>query len=57
MRWHDVPLLIGLSVSCLVMIVAQSATIARFYAVRHQHNLTEILTSWDLAQPKEDFSR
>jgi sulfate permease, SulP family len=33
--------LIGLSFSCFVMIVAQSAATARFYAARHQQHLDE----------------
>ena len=40
-RWHDVLPLIGVSVSCFVMIVAQSAATARLYALRHQQQLDE----------------
>jgi len=40
-RWHDLLPLIGVSASCFVMIVAQSAATARFYAVRHQQQLDE----------------
>jgi len=40
-HWHDVLPLIGVSVSCFVMIVAQSAATARFYAARHQQQLDE----------------
>ena len=40
-RWHDVLPLTGVSVSCFVMIVAQSAATAQFYAVRHQQQLDE----------------
>ena len=38
---HDVLTLIGVSGSCFVMIVTQSAATARFYAVRHQQHLDE----------------
>jgi SulP family sulfate permease len=40
-QWHDVLPLIGVSGSCFVMIVAQSAATARFYAVRHRQQLQE----------------
>jgi sulfate permease, SulP family len=40
-RWHDVLPLIGVSVSCFVMIVSQSAATARLYALRHQQQLDE----------------
>ncbi len=33
--WKDVPSLLGVAGSCFVMIVAQSAATARFYAARH----------------------
>jgi high affinity sulfate transporter 1 len=33
--WHEVELLIPVAASCFVMIVAQSAATARFYAARH----------------------
>jgi MFS superfamily sulfate permease-like transporter len=38
---HEILRLIGLSFSCFVMIVAQSAATARFYAARHQQQLDE----------------
>jgi len=38
---HEILRLIGLSFSCFVMIVAQSAATARFYAARHQQPLDE----------------
>ena len=38
---HEILPLIGLSFSCFVMIVAQSAATARFYATRHQQQLDE----------------
>jgi sulfate permease, SulP family len=40
-HWRDVVPLLGVSVSCFVMIVAQSAATARFYAGRHHQNLDE----------------
>jgi len=40
-NWHDLQLLIGIAASCFVMILAQSAATARFYAVRHQQALDE----------------
>ena len=40
-NWHDLQLLIGIAGSCFVMIVAQSAATARFYAVQHQQALDE----------------
>ena len=40
-NWHDLQLLIGIAGSCFVMIVAQSAATARFYAVQHQQPLDE----------------
>jgi len=39
--WHDVLPLIGVSASCFVMIVAQSAATSRFYAIRRQQQLDE----------------
>ena len=39
--WKDLQLLIGISASCFVMIVAQSAATARFYAARHHQRLDE----------------
>jgi high affinity sulfate transporter 1 len=39
--WRDVELLIPLSASCLVIIVAQSAATARVYAMRHHQPLDE----------------
>jgi MFS superfamily sulfate permease-like transporter len=38
---HEWGPLIGISASCFVMIVAQSAATARFYAARHHHRLDE----------------
>ena len=40
-RGDEILRLIGLSFSCFVMIVAQSAATARFYAARHQQQLDE----------------
>lgn len=40
-NWHEVGMLIGISGSCFVMIVAQSAATARFYASRHHQVLVE----------------
>jgi sulfate permease, SulP family len=40
-HWKDVVPLLGVSVSCFVMIVAQSAATARFYAGRHHQHLDE----------------
>ena len=40
-NWHDMQLLVGIAGSCFVMIVAQSAATARFYATRHQQPLNE----------------
>jgi len=40
-HWKDVVPLLGVSASCLVMIVAQSAATARFYAGRHHQHLDE----------------
>ncbi|MGA8437579.1 MAG: SulP family inorganic anion transporter [Candidatus Sulfotelmatobacter sp.] len=40
-HWKDVVPLLGVSVSCFVMIVAQSAATARFYAGRHHQYLDE----------------
>jgi sulfate permease, SulP family len=40
-RWSDTLPLIGVSASCFVMIVAQSAATARFYASRHEQELDE----------------
>src|SRR5271167_232348 len=39
--WKDIWPLVGVSGSCFVMIVAQSAATARFYAVRHEQQLDE----------------
>lgn len=39
--WSDAVLLLPLSASCLVVIVAQSAATARAYALRHQQSLDE----------------
>jgi MFS superfamily sulfate permease-like transporter len=41
MHWNDVVPLLGVSVSCFVMVLAQSAATARFYAVRHHQHLDE----------------
>jgi len=41
MHWKDVVPLLGVSVSCFVMVLAQSAATARFYAVRHHQHLDE----------------
>jgi sulfate permease, SulP family len=40
-HWKDVVPLLGASVSCFVMILAQSAATARFYAARHHQPLDE----------------
>jgi SulP family sulfate permease len=40
-RWKDVVPLLGVSASCFVMILAQSAATARFYAARHDQHLDE----------------
>jgi SulP family sulfate permease len=40
-HWKDVVPLLGVSVSCFVMILAQSAATARFYAGRHHQYLDE----------------
>jgi SulP family sulfate permease len=40
-HWKDVVPLLGVSFSCFVMIVAQSAATARFYAGRHHQPLDE----------------
>ena len=40
-HWKDVGPLLGVSASCFVMIVAQSAATARFYAGRHHQYLDE----------------
>jgi SulP family sulfate permease len=40
-HWKDVIPLLGVSVSCFVMILAQSAATARFYAGRHDQHLDE----------------
>ncbi|MGB9069650.1 MAG: SulP family inorganic anion transporter [Candidatus Acidiferrales bacterium] len=39
--WKDLETLVPVSVSCLVVIVAQSAATARAYAMRHQQRLNE----------------
>lgn len=41
MTWHDLNQLIPIAGSCVVMIVAQSAATARFYATRHHQSLDE----------------
>ena len=40
-HWRDIVPLVGVSASCFVMIVAQSAATARFYAGRHHQYLDE----------------
>jgi sulfate permease, SulP family len=40
-HWKDVVPLLGVSVSCFVMVLAQSAATARFYAGRHHQYLDE----------------
>jgi sulfate permease, SulP family len=40
-HWRDLVPLLGVSASCVVMIVAQSAATARFYAGRHHQYLDE----------------
>jgi high affinity sulfate transporter 1 len=39
--WKDVEMLVPVSASCLVVVVAQSAATARAYAMRHQQRLDE----------------
>ena len=41
MHWKDIVPLLGVSASCFVMILAQSAATARFYAARHHQYLDE----------------
>jgi SulP family sulfate permease len=41
MHWKDIVALLGVSFSCFVMVLAQSAATARFYAVRHHQHLDE----------------
>jgi sulfate permease, SulP family len=41
MHWNDVVPLLGVSVSCFVMILAQSAATARYYAGLHHQRLDE----------------
>jgi high affinity sulfate transporter 1 len=41
MSWHDINQLVPIAGSCVVMIVAQSAATARFYATRHHQRLDE----------------
>jgi len=41
LHWKDVVPLLGVSASCFVMILAQSAATARFYAGRHHQQLDE----------------
>lgn len=40
-NWRDMGSVVGISLSCFVMIVAQSAATARFYAARHHQTLVE----------------
>ena len=46
----DLQLLIGIAGSCFVMIVAQSAATARFYATRHHQRRTKT-TTWSVWRP------
>ena len=48
-HWKDVVPLLGVSVSCFVMILAQSAATARFYAGRHHQYLDESVDSVGLS--------
>jgi len=41
MTWHDINQLVPVAGSCVVMIVAQSAATARFYATRHHQRFDE----------------
>ena len=41
LAWHDIREVFPIAGSCLVMIVAQSAATARFYAERHRQHLDE----------------
>jgi sulfate permease, SulP family len=41
MSWHEINQLVPVAGSCVVMIVAQSAVTARFYATRHHQQLDE----------------
>ena len=41
LTWHDIIAVFPLAGSCLVMIIAQSAATARFYADRHHQHLDE----------------
>jgi high affinity sulfate transporter 1 len=41
LSWHDIHTLVPIAASCFVMIVAQSAATARFYAARHHQELDE----------------
>jgi sulfate permease, SulP family len=41
MTWHDINQLVPIAASCVVMIVAQSAATARFYATLHHQRLDE----------------
>ena len=41
LAWHDINTLLPIAGSCFVMIVAQSAATARFYAARHHQQLDE----------------
>ncbi len=38
---HELEMLLGISSACFVMVLAQSAATARFYAARHQQHLDE----------------
>ncbi|HEY1807867.1 MAG TPA: SulP family inorganic anion transporter [Acidobacteriaceae bacterium] len=39
--WHEIPPLIPIAGSCLILIITQSAATARAYALRHQQTLSE----------------
>jgi MFS superfamily sulfate permease-like transporter len=39
--WHEIPPLVSIAGSCLILIVTQSAATARAYALRHRQKLTE----------------
>jgi sulfate permease, SulP family len=47
--WKDFVPLLGVSVSCFVMILAQSAATARFYAGRHHQDLDESIDLFGLS--------
>lgn len=39
--WHEIPALIPVAGSCVILIITQSAATARAYALRHQQKLSE----------------